>query len=233
MANYTYAKSIDNGSESATASNNPIASGGGLPQDSFHLDAERGLSDFDLRQRMVISSIYELPFGKGKKYLGNSNGVVDAFLGGWQVNGILQAQSGSPFEAEVANGSSDINSGPDGAVRPYLIGNPRLTSGQSTNHWFNVAAFAVPGQAGTPADTFGNAGRNILRGPDLSNLDFSMFKNFRITERVKLEFRSEFFNLFNHPNFALPNPAVDQPQAGIITGAGSPRLVQFAMKLLF
>jgi hypothetical protein len=182
---------------------------------------------------MVVSYIYELPFGKGKKFLNGSSGVVDAFLGGWQVNGITSAQSGFPFTPRLANGSSDINSGPGGIVRPYLVGNPTLTSGQSIHDWFNVAAFAVPGQDGTPAYTFGNAGRNILRGPNTANLDFSLFKTFRLRERLKLEFRSEFFNIFNHPNFGLPNPNVDQPQAGIITVASDPREIQFALKLLF
>ena len=151
------------------------------------------------------------------------------------MNGILSAQSGSPFTAELANGPATINSGPGGNVRPYLVGNPKLASGvQSRVDWFNVAAFATPGNDGTPAYTFGNAGRNILRGPDLANLDFSLFKNFRITERVKLTFRAEFFNLTNHTDFGPPNPATDTAQAGIITGQiENPREVQFALKLLF
>jgi hypothetical protein len=161
--------------------------------------------------------------------------VVDAFLGGWQVNGIFQGQGGFPFTAELANGSSDINSSADGSpVRPYLIGNPNLNSGQSIHHWFNVAAFAVPGQDGTPAYTFGNTGRNTLRGPDFLNFDYSMFKTFKLTERVNLVFRAELFDLTNHPNFALPNQAVDQPQGGFITSTiANPRQVQFALKLLF
>jgi hypothetical protein len=235
MANYTYAHSIDNGSVSASAANDPIASGGGYPQNSFDTNAERGNSDFDLRNRAVVSFIYELPFGTGKKYLSSSSRVVDAFLGGWQVNGIFQGQGGFPFTAELANGSSDINSSADGSpVRPYLIGNPNLNSGQSIHHWFNVAAFAVPGQDGTPAYTFGNTGRNTLRGPDFLNFDYSMFKTFKLTERVNLVFRAELFDLTNHPNFALPNQAVDQPQGGFITSTiANPRQVQFALKLLF
>jgi hypothetical protein len=232
LGSYTWSKSIDEGSSTVSGDNTAVASSA-EPENSFNLRAERGPSDFDLRHRMVVSYIYELPFGKGKKFLNGSSGVVDAFLGGWQVNGITSAQSGFPFTPRLANGSSDINSGPGGIVRPYLVGNPTLTSGQSIHDWFNVAAFAVPGQDGTPAYTFGNAGRNILRGPNTANLDFSLFKTFRLRERLKLEFRSEFFNIFNHPNFGLPNPNVDQPQAGIITVASDPREIQFALKLLF
>jgi Carboxypeptidase regulatory-like domain/TonB dependent receptor-like, beta-barrel len=232
MGSYTYSKSIDNGSIAAGGTGVPIASSP-FPQDSFNWRAERGLSDFDLRHRMVVSYIYELPFGKGKKFLSTGNRAAEGFLGGWQVNGITTAQSGFPFTPELSNGAATINSGPGGPVRPYLVGNPNLASGQTINHWFNVAAFAVPGKAGTPAFTFGNAGRNILTGPGSVNFDFSMFKTFNVTERVKLEFRSEFFNIFNHPNFGPPNQAVDQPQAGIITAAAPPRLIQFALKLLF
>lgn len=233
LGSYTWSKSIDDGSVSTTAANDPIGSSA-LPQDSFNLRAERGLSAFDLRHRMVVSYIYELPFGKGKRFLNTSGRVADAFLGGWQVNGITSAQSGSPFTPQLSNGSSVINSGPGGPVRPYLVGNPKLTSGQSRDHWFNVTAFAVPGQAGTPPLTFGNAGRNILRGPSFVDFDFSLFKTFSLTERLKLQFRSEAFNLFNRPNFGLPNQNVDLPQGGIITTlVGPPRQIQFALKLLF
>jgi hypothetical protein len=159
---------------------------------------------------------------------------VDAFLGGWQLNGITAAQTGSPYTPRLAEGGTTINAGPSGIVRPYLIGNPNLPSSeQSVDRWFNVAAFAVPGQAGTPAYTFGNAGRNILRGPNAFAFDFSLFKSFSITERVKLQFRSEFFNLFNHPNLALPNMNIDRAEGGTIRGASAPRQIQFALKLLF
>jgi hypothetical protein len=234
LGSYVYSKSIDYLSQTSGEASNPVASSF-QPQNSFNWGAERGLSDFDIRNRLVLSTIYELPFGHGKKFLNTHSRVLDGFLGGWQMNGILSAQSGSPFTAELANGPATINSGPGGNVRPYLVGNPKLASGvQSRVDWFNVAAFATPGNDGTPAYTFGNAGRNILRGPDLANLDFSLFKNFRITERVKLTFRAEFFNLTNHTDFGPPNPATDTAQAGIITGQiENPREVQFALKLLF
>lgn len=232
LGSYVFSKSIDELSESSGAGANPVASSF-QPQDSRNFGAERGLSDFDARHRVVVSYTYELPFGKGKKFLTTSGRVVDGFLGGWQINGITSAQSGSPFTPQLSNGSAAINSGPGGTVRPYLVGDPSLSSGQSISHWFNVAAFATPGQSGTPAFTFGNAGRNILRGPSFVNFDFSLFKSFALSDRMKLQFRSEFFNVFNHPNFGIPNHSVDLPQAGIITTASPPRLIQFALKLLF
>jgi hypothetical protein len=233
LAGYTYSHSIDDGSISSTGANAPIASGGGMPQDSFNWRAERGNSDFDLRHRMVVSFIYELPFGKGKKFLSASNKFVDGFLGGWQLNGIAAAQTGSVWTPRLAD-SSYLNAGPGGIVRPYLVGDPNLPSSEQTvDHWYNVAAFAQPGDAGTPNYTYGTLGRNTMRGPHASNLDLSLFKNFRITERLKLEFRSEFFNIFNHQNLALPNPGIGAAQAGTIRGASAPRQIQFALKLLF
>jgi hypothetical protein len=230
LGSYTFSKSIDDASATTV---NGGAGSTAEPQDSFNWRADRALSNFDARHRMEVSFIYELPFGKGKRFLNTSSRVEDGFLGGWQVNGIGGAQSGQPFTPELSNGGPDINADPGGAVRPDLVGNPKLSSGQSLNHWFNVSAFVVPGQDGTAPYTFGNAGRNILEGPNFVNLDFSLFKAFSLSERLKLQFRAEFFNIFNHPNFGFPNPNVDLPQAGIITSASAPREIQFALKLLF
>ena len=180
---------------------------------------------------MVTSYIYEVPIGKGRKYLGASNRIVDGILGGWQINGITTAQNGMPFTPTIS--TDVINSGPGGALRPDRLASGQLASGQTIRHWFDVSAFAVPGTLGTAPYQFGNSGRNILRGPDLVDFDFSVFKTYSITERVKLAFRSEFFNIFNHPNFNLPNAAIDTPQAGIITGVRAPRQIQFGLKLTF
>jgi len=230
LGSYTFSKSIDDASATSV---NGGAGSTAQPQDAFNWRADRALSNFDARHRMVVSYIYELPFGKGKKFLSASNKYVNVFLGGWQLNGINSAQSGQPFTPALSNGMAAINAGPGGQVRPYLVGNPNLSSGQTVDHWFNVSAFVTPGQAGTAPYTFGNAGRNILKGPNFVNFDFSLFKNFSLTERLKLQFRSEFFNIFNHTNFGLPNPSVDLPQAATIRSAAAPRQIQFALKLLF
>jgi len=232
LGSYVFSKSIDNGSLGAGSAFTPLASST-LPQDSFNLKGDRGPSDFDVRHRMVISYIYELPCGRGRRLARASGPLVNGLIGGWQVNGITSAQSGWPFTPKLENGTAIINAGPGGAVRPNLVGNPDPGSGRTIQRWFNVSAFAAPGKAGTPPFTFGNAGRNILRGPGLVNFDFSLFKTFTVREGVKMEFRSEFFNLLNHPNFGLPNQFVDSPQAGIITTAAPPRQIQFALKLLF
>jgi hypothetical protein len=234
LAGYTYSHSIDDGSVSSTASNTPIASGGGLPQNSFNWRAERGTSDFDLRHRLIVSYNYELPVGKGKKYLSSANKVAEAFLGGWQVNSITAAQTGSPWTPRLSD-SSYLNAGPGGAVRPYLIGNPNLPSSEQTvNRWYNTAAFAKPGDSGTPNYTFGTLGRNTMRGPRYFNMDFSVFKNFTLTERMKLQFRAEFFDIFNHQSLALPNMGVGSAQAGTIRAiSNTPRLIQLALKLMF
>ena len=159
------------------------------------------------------------------------NRAVDAILGGWQVNGITTAQAGMPFTPVLA--ANVINSGPGGALRPNRLASGQVDSGQSIAHWFDVSAFVAPGKGGTTPFVFGNSGRNILKGPDLVNFDFSTFKWFTVTERVRVVFRSEFFNIFNHPNFNLPNANVDTAQAGIISGARAGRIIQFAMKVVF
>jgi hypothetical protein len=227
LAAYTFAHSIDDGSYTTQGS----AASTPQPQDSYNWRAERASSDFDIRHRLVISYIYELPFGKGRKYMTAANPFLQGVFGGWQLNGITTAQTGAPFTPVLS--TNVINSGPGGALRPDRISSGNLSSGQTINHWFDVSAFVAPGKAGTTAYVFGNSGRNILQGPDYVDFDFSVFKRFPITEKISVEFRSEFFNIFNHPSFNLPNANVDTPQAGFITGARAPRQIQFAMKLMF
>jgi hypothetical protein len=225
MAAYTFSKSIDDGSYTSQGSDASSVA----PQDSRNWRAERGLSDFDAAHRFVVSYIYELPFGKGKPYLSGS--FWGHVIGGWQLNGITTAQTGTPFTPVVANPRT--NAGPGGAIRPDRLRSGDLGSARSISQWFDKTAFLVQGTGGSDPYHFGNSGRNILRGPGLVSFDFSAFRYFPLTERVKLQFRAEFFNLFNHANFALPAAAVDTPQAGIISAARDPREIQFALKLLF
>jgi hypothetical protein len=234
-ASYTYSRSIDD--DSVTAQ--PTTANSALPQNSFDLRAERGPSDFNATHRAVVSYIYQLPFGTGKRFLNGSNRVLDGVFGGWQINGITTAQTGSPFTPIISGGDTAINAGSGGNVRANVIGNPlggTDPSGQpfhrSANEWFNPAAYAIP------VNMFGNAGRDSLIGPGFVDFDFSLFKSFKVTERVKLEFRSEFFNIFNHLNLGLPNAQIDAAAGGenpgqILTELGNPRQIQFALKLLF
>jgi Carboxypeptidase regulatory-like domain len=218
---YTYSKSLDSGGSSGSLG--PGAS----PQDAQNLRAEWGLSTFDVRNRFVLSSLYALPIGKGKQFLTSLNNVEDAFLGGWHINGILTLQSGLPFTPTLNSNPSNSNSG---FSRPNRVGNGALPSSDRTiQDWFDITAFTVPS-----VFQYGNSGRDILIGPGTINLDFSLFKVFRMTERGQLEFRAESFNLANHPNFANPSTAVDAPGAGAITGTyNKGRQLQLALKLLF
>jgi hypothetical protein len=211
LANYTWAKSIDNDSlDTAGAVQNPM-----------NLKAEKGLSDFDIRQRFVASFLYEIPSVK--------KGWSRWIVANWQINGILTLSNGSPFN--VVSGQDRALTG-GGSERPNLIGDPFLDAGRPTSQriteYFNPAAFALP-----PLGSYGNSGRNTLTTPGLVNLDASLFKMFPIRENVRLQFRAEFFNSLNNVNFAGPVANISTATAGNIQSAGSPRILQFALRLAF
>lgn len=226
LVSYTWSKSIDNASNFFSSAGDP-----NFPQNSFDAQAERGLSNFDVRHRLSVSYSYDFPFGKGRAHLANS-GWVSSLLGGWQSFGIITLQSGRPFT--VALLSEIDNSGTGRSIlgfgandRPNVVGDPRLGQ-RTTDRWFNTAAFAF-----SPRGTFGNAGRNILEGPGYQNVNVSLVKNTALSERFNLQFRAEAFNLFNHPNFNLPDNFLGSPTFGRITSARDPRHIQFGLKLLF
>jgi len=226
LASYTWSKSIDNDSSFFSSDGDP-----NFPQDSYDLRAERGLSNFDVRQRLVASYGYDLPFGKGRAWL-HHGGWPAAVLGGWQTFGILQFQTGQPFTVALLPDDDNSNTGIDslgfGANdRPNVIGNPRLAN-PSAAEWFNTAAFAIP-----PYGSFGNAGRNTLAGPGVQVVDLSLVKNAAIGERATLQIRFETFNVLNHTNFGLPDNFVGSPTFGQILAAGNPRRLQLGLKLLF
>jgi hypothetical protein len=216
LASYTYGHSIDGGS-----SNNDQSDPG--PQDPRNLRVHRGNSNFDITHRYVLSGVWELPFGKGKPWA-SENAVARIIAGGWQLSGIWSAQTGLPFT--VTLNFDPTNSGVTG--RPNRIAGGTLPAGQrDPARWFDLNAFAAPAQF-----TYGNAGRNILRAPGRQNVDVGVTRNFRFTERVNLQFRGEFFNLFNTPQFGLPGMSIGTPGAGIIGGVVTPeRQVQLAMRL--
>jgi hypothetical protein len=218
---FTYSKSINDQPE--------ICCSSPWPQNSWDLQAEKGLSDFDERFRWVTSFDYELPVGRGKRW-GNSSRAVDLAFGGWHVGGILQFRSGFPFSPLM--GYDPSNTGSVGSIRTDRIANGNLPTGQRTpDLWFDINAFPLPA-----AYTFGNAGKNILDGPGERAADLSFRKTFVFTEEKNLEFRAEFFNMFNHPVFAQPdNYITDGPgAAGVITSTVLPqRQIQFGLKLYF
>ena len=226
LASYTWSKSIDDASNFFSSAGDP-----NFPQNSYNVAAERGRSNFDVRHRLSVSYSYALPFGKGRQYLAN-DGWVSTALGGWETYGIITLQSGRPFTVallpEIDNsgtGRSILGFGAND--RPNLVSNPEL-SNPTTGQWFNTAAFAFPAPG-----TFGNAGRNILDGPGFQNVNVSLMKNTALSERINLQFRAEAFNLFNHPNFNLPDNFLGSPTFGRITSARDPRHIQFGLKLLF
>lgn len=226
LASYTWSKSIDDASNFFTSAGDP-----NFPQDSYNVDAERGRSNFDVRHRLSVSYSYDLPFGKGQKYLADS-GWVSSLLSGWQTYGIVTLQTGRPFTVALPtdfdnSGTGFSNLGFGANDRPNLVGDPRLPT-RTTQQWFNTAAFALP-----PFGSFGSAGRNILDGPGYQNVNASLVKNTWLTERIQLQLRAEFFNLFNHPNFNLPDNFFGSPTFGQILSAQSPRHIQFGVKLVF
>ena len=217
QSSYTFGHSIDDGQ--------PIGGGkpgsGPFPQLVNNRALERASSDIDIRQRFVAMINYELPFAKG------AHGVAGALMKGWIVNGILVAQTGVPFT--VTNATARDNTG--GGGRPNRLASGVLASDQRTiRRWFDTSAFAPQ-----PLYTIGNSGRNILYGPPLRQIDFSVFKQFKPTERFTIEFRAESFNLTNTPNFGIPAAALGAATFGTIsdTGNSQARQLQFALKLLF
>jgi hypothetical protein len=186
----------------------------------------------------LFTGIFEVPVGKGKRLLGNAPKVVDAVLGGWQINTVWQAQSGLPFTPSYRDCNADRDTG---WCRPDLVGDWHLDN-PSRNQWFKVTSVALTanGQTDGPwrrpqRGQFGSVGKNRLLGPGLSLWDMSFFKNFTITERVKAQFRAESFNFANHINLNNPSTCVDCPgSAGRITsmlGSATPRQWQFALRL--
>lgn len=216
---YTLSKSLD------TASLSPDA-----PQDSRNLRANYGPSVFDQRHRFVLSYLYKLPFGSGQKYLKSAKGMAQAILGGWQFNGIVTVASGSRFSVQASGDRTQT--GCLGCVqRANIIGTAsgNLSDSQrSVDRWFNTTVFQA-----APLGTFGNAGRNILVGPGTNNFDLSLIKNIEITEGKTLQFRAEFFNAFNHPQFFNPIADPTSPAFGRITLARPAREIQFGLKYIF
>lgn len=218
LASYAWQKSLDG------TTNDQNGDGADNP---FNLHTMKGPSNIDIEHRFVFSYGYELPFGRGKAFGSNMPRVLDELVGGWQLAGITTFQTGLPFTPQLGQ-SDPANVNYAYARRPDVIGSGQL-SNPSINRWFNINDFAVP-----QPYTIGNAGRNILRGPKFQNWDMSLLKNFRFTERRYLQFRAEFFNVFNHPNFGLPNSNIEnQIHGGQITDAYDPRIMQFALKLYF
>ncbi len=233
LVSYTWGKAL-------TGSPDHISTSGGgpgldtgtfrEPQDSYNLRADRGLAEFDVKQRLVLSYVYDLPFGRDRRFGQSWGSAADAILGGWQLSGIHSIQGGLGLTATLG-GSTVLNLGGDRRARPNLVGDPVLPASERTvQRWFNTEAFA----AFTPApQAFGDAGVGIMRGPGYVNFDFNLAKTFRLDEQRSLQFRTEIFNAFNHANFNPPDIRRDATTFGQILSAQNARILQFALKLYF
>ena len=232
MAAYTYGKALDIGG----------------PDEYAHRDVTgtlkdlRGPSSIDQRQRFVTSYVYELPVGKGKKYWQSSGGIANKLVGGWSINGITTFGSGHPFGPELGGPGSGTTT--DWAnigqrrIQPAICTGPVNSSTDRANirknpvlyPYFNVQNILIPAPG-----TLGNCGRNSLVGPGANNWDMSFQKQTNVTERVGVQFRTEFFNIWNHAQFYFPDedPLDATTTYGRITSAAAPREIQFSLKLLF
>lgn len=214
---YTLAKALEDNSEASDS------------QISSCRSCEKSPAPYDSRHRAVISNITDVPFGLGRRYGSHISRVEDAALGGWTLTAIATFQSGTAFGVSAPNQTGV----PYGGERPNRICNGTDTSlsGNLRSDGlkdFNTSCFVLP-QSGY----FGNAARTILYGPGVNNWDIGIQKYFTATEKIKLQFRAEMFNAFNHAQFGIPNATLGAATFGIVTTANSPRLTQLGLKLNF
>jgi len=212
---YTWSKMIDNGTSH---------------QNAYDVAKDRSLSDLDIAHRFVMSYVYELPFGRGRKFGSGSSHVVNAVLGGWQFNGFVSLQNGTPLAISASNTS--------GLFAANTLPNNSGTSGKLTgpvtdrlNAYFDRAVFSQP-----RAFEFGNLASRLpdIRNDGVRNFDLSLFKDFPVTERARIQFRAEFLNAFNTPRFGSPNTSVTSSAFGVIASqANAPRQIQFGLKVLW
>jgi hypothetical protein len=224
LVSYAYSKCLDNGSSEGAA---PTA---------LLIPVNKANCDFSIPHNFVASYSYALPFGRDRAFLKNMHAWEEGILGGWNIAGITTLQTGLPFTPTIS--VDEANTGV-GSQRPNVVGTPTVLGNVSC--WFYVAAnsscqglggsaaFALPAQY-----TYGNSGRNILRGDGLVQFDFTVSKRFKFSESKSLEFRSEFFNIFNTPTFALPGTTIDTASGGQISSTlNAGRTIELAMKLFF
>jgi hypothetical protein len=200
----------------------------------FDLKLSRGLASFSLKHQFNANFLYPLPIGSGQRFGGGTKGLADKLIGGWQWSGAVTIQSGFPFTPQVGSNASGTGDTliPDVPLRNPDFKGPVILG--KVGQWFDPRAFLMP-----PAGTFGNVARGSFIGPGFWNFDTSLAKKFTVTEQMSMQFRAEAFNVFNHANFAAPNPVVFtgnnySSSAGAITATSTTsRQIQFALKLLF
>jgi hypothetical protein len=239
LAAYTNAKLISN-TDTLTTWLETDTGGVGSVQDWTNLKGERSLSSQDIPQRLVISYVLDLPFGHGKKFLAGATGVTDKVVGGWGIDGVTTFQRGFPLKISYGGPNTPLQSANlgTGKLRPNVVpGCDKSTPASGLQgrlgEWFNTACFVAPADWG-----FGDEARvdPTLRMDGIDNFDFAIFKRtkFGPDDRLGLEFRTEFFDLFNHPQFGAPGTAQDTSTFGIVSSQiNNPRQIQFALKFVF
>jgi len=219
LGTYTWSRAIGNLDEAVGIGDDQIF------QDYYNRKLDKGPSTIDIVHRFVCSSVYDLPFGMGRRWLGK--GALSRLFGGWTVGTIASMQGGGPFTVTMQTNST--NAFAAGGQRANVVRDPNLpVSERRVDHWFDTDAFVAP-----PPYTFGNAGRGIIRADGRVNFDFSISKNFSLRERSRLQFRGELFNAFNHPDFDPPGHIMGSADFGTITSATDPRTVQLSLRLTF
>jgi hypothetical protein len=221
LASFTWSKEVGDTTGSHYYAANSV-------QDEYNLAAERSLEAFNVPRRLTVAYLWELPFGKGRRFLNSTTGVVDRLATGWQFNGITTLQDG--FPTAVTNASNVVGFG--AGSRPNNNGTSALlpSSQRTPSSWFNTSVFSLP-----PQYTFGNVGPTSpdLRGQGVNNWNVSLVKRTPIRERANLEFRAEFYNFFNHPLWGNPGGAVGSPTFGVVSSKTGNRIGQLALKLTY
>ncbi len=234
-ANYMWSHEIDDGSNGSGDGDSLVA------QNVACLACERASGIWDVRHVFNASAVYQLPFGSGKPYL-NQPGIWRSIAGSWELTSTLVARTGFPINVLINRSSSVVPDGNTNDQRPDIVPGVSVTppGGSTIGEWINPAAFAVPAP-----NTFGDAPRDVGRGPGAWQIDMGMGKHIQLSERAYLEFRSEFFNIFNHPQYGLPQATFGVPGFGAViqtvntttpvspVGTGTPREIQFSLEFAF
>ena len=220
-AGYTFSKLLDDVDEVADSSSRAHHQG---VQNVYDLRSEWGIGGYDIPQRFVANYVYTLPLGRGQKW-GSDTPVVRDIISGWEFSGITEFQTGQPLAITQPNNTHGFTE----AQRPNVIASPVLSSGQTIQHWFNTAAFVE-----APDFTLGDSPRFPLHGPGLNNWDLALQRNFMIRESVKLQFRGEFYNAWNHAQFSNPNGSITSSSFGAIGGTSEAgRVTELVLRIYF
>jgi hypothetical protein len=219
LSTYTFSKFLNNVDEGGAT----LGAEGGAYSNLYNRRADWGPSENDVRHRVTFSSVYEIPFGKGRRFL--KENPVRWVLGDWSLGGTATMQSGAPFN--VTTQTNTTNAFSAGALRADVVSNPNLDSPQ-LSRWFDTGAFRQPA-----AYTFGNQGMNILRADGRAVVNLSLLRNFSIRESVRVQLRGEFFNAFNHPDFGVPGRVFGAAGFAVVNSATAARQIQLGLRFIY